>query len=150
MGFFTSMDISASGMTAQRFRMDVISQNLANVNSTNPDGTAYRRKVAVLEAEETPKFVVPVGGFLNEVRRGRNVGGKVKVAGVVEDNAPVQKIYDPTNPAADKEGFVEVSNVNTITEMTNMIAASRAYEANATAIDTAKKMAMEALNIGKS
>ena len=149
MGFFSAMNISASGMSAQRAQMDVISQNLANVNSVGADGKAYKRKVAILETEDTPKFVLPCGGAMGNQIKGDAAGGKVKVTGIMEDNNSVKKVYDPSNPAADKEGFVEVSNVNVITEMTSMIQASRAYEANASAITAAKKMLQTAMNIGK-
>jgi len=149
MGFFQAMEISASGMTAQRMQMDVISQNLANVNSVGEDGKAYKRKVALVESEDTPQFVIPCGGAMGNEIRGKSQGGGVKVTGVVEDNSSVRKIYDPSNPNANKEGFVEVSNVNVIAEMTNMIQASRAYEANSTAIQSAKKMLQTAMDIGK-
>ncbi|OQA19793.1 MAG: Flagellar basal-body rod protein FlgC [bacterium ADurb.Bin363] len=149
MGFFDAMEISASGMTAQRAQMDVISQNLANVNSIGEDGKAYKRKVAMLESEDAPRFVIPCGGAMGDEIRGASKGGRVKVSGVIEDQQSVRKVYDPGNPQADKQGFVEVSNVSVITEMTNMIQASRAYEANATSIQTAKKMLQTAMDIGK-
>jgi len=149
MGFFSAMEVSSSGMTANRVQMDLISENLANVNSLGADGKAYKRKVAMLETEDTPKFVIPCGGAMGNEIKGDNAGGKVKVTGVVEDTKSIKKVYDPTNPAADKEGFVEVSNVNVITEMTAMIQASRAYEANASAIQAAKKMLQTAMSIGK-
>jgi len=148
MGFFDAMEISASGMTAQRFQMDVIAQNLANVNSVGADGSAYKRKVAVLETEDAPQFVIPCGGAMGNEIRGASKGGQVKVSGIVEDNSNVRKVYDPSNPNA-KDGFVEVSNVSVITEMTNMIQASRAYEANSSAIQAAKKMLQSAMDIGK-
>jgi flagellar basal-body rod protein FlgC len=147
MGFFDSMNISASGMTAQRANMDAISMNLANVNSVGPDGKAYKRKVAVMDYEESPKFVVQCGGVMGD--KGSDSCGKLKVAGIVDDNSSVIKVFDPTDPRADKNGMVEKSNVNVITEMTSMIAASRAYEANSTSIQTAKKMMNDALGIGK-
>jgi len=148
MGFFDSMNISASGMTAQRANMDAISMNLANVNSVGPDGKAYKRKVAVMDYEETPKFVVQCGGMMG-AEGANETTGKVNVRGIVDDNSSVIKVFDPTDPRADKNGMVEKSNVNVITEMTSMIAASRAYEANSTSIQTAKKMMNDALSIGK-
>jgi flagellar basal-body rod protein FlgC len=149
MGFFDAMEISASGMTAQRFQMDVISQNLANVNSVGADGSAYKRKVAILETEDSPKFVIPCGGAMGNEIRGASKGGEVKVSGIVEDQSNVRRVYDPSNPSAGKDGFVQVSNVSVITEMTNMIQASRAYEANSSAIQAAKKMLQSAMDIGK-
>lgn len=150
MGFFDAMEISASGMTAQRAQMDVISQNLANVNALGEDGKAYKRKVALVESEDSPQFVIPCGGVSGNEFKGKVQGGRVEVKGIVEDNTtPTKTVYDPTNPFANKEGFVEVSNVNVITEMTAMIQASRAYEANASAIQAAKKMLQSAMQIGK-
>lgn len=150
MGFFDAMEISASGMTAQRAQMDVISQNLANVNALGEDGKAYKRKVALVESEDSPQFVIPCGGVGGNEFKGKVQGGRVEVKGIVDDNStPTKTVYDPTNPFANKEGFVEVSNVNVITEMTAMIQASRAYEANASAIQAAKKMLQSAMQIGK-
>ena len=146
MGFFTSLDIGASALTAQRLRMDLISQNIANVNTTRTDkGTPYRRKVAIFEERS---LQAPFSDLLTN--ESRNIIGKgVRVSGIVEDEAPFKKIYDPGNPDADKDGYVQMPNVDVITEMINMISASRAYEANVTSINTTKSMAMKALEIGR-
>ena len=151
MNFFSSMDIAASGMSAERFRMDVISQNIANANTQNTiSGTPYQRQVAVVTpgSDGTP-FALPVG--LDDDSDDFQATG-IKVAGVATDSSDFRYQYDPTNPAAIKEGkwkgYVAMPNVNIITEMTDLIAASRAYEANATAVEAAKGIAMKGLEIG--
>ena len=145
MGLFTSFDISASGMTAQRLRSDIISQNLANVNSTrSADGGAYRRKTVVFAEKNYTPFSEVMGTVA-----GKYTGG-VKVTRIVEDTeTPMSMVYDPSHPDADENGYVTYPNVNVVTEMTNMIDASRAYEANVTAFNASKSIAMKGLEIGK-
>ncbi len=148
MGMFTAFDISASGLTAQRYRMDIISQNVANANTTRTqDGDPYVRKVVYFE-EKGVRGSDTFSHVLNSVSK--NYAGKgVKVARVLEDNAtPQNMVYDPSHPDADENGYVMYPNVNIITEMTNLIDASRSYEANATAFDAAKAMAQQGLQIG--
>lgn len=145
MGLFTSFDISASGMTAQRLRSDIISQNLANVNSTSSqDGGAYRRKTVVFSEKNATAFsdvLLSTAG---------TVGSGVKVTKVIEDyETPMNKVYDPAHPDADEDGYVTYPNVNVVTEMTNLIDASRSYEANVTAFNASKSMALKGLEIGK-
>lgn len=152
MGMFSSMDVSASAMTAERFRMDVIAQNIANVNtSQTAGGTPYRRKIAVVTPGETPQFMMPVS--FEEGNHEGFAGQGVQVAGVVDDQADFKYVYDPENPQALKDGkfkgYVAMPNVNIISEMTSLMAASRAYEANVTAVEAAKSMAMKALEIGE-
>jgi flagellar basal-body rod protein FlgC len=146
MALFNSFNISASGMTSQRFRMDVITENVANVNTTRTeDGTPYRRKVVTF-AEKT---VTPFSSVL-ATAKGKYTGSGVKVSSVTEDNeTDMIMSYDPSNPDADENGYVTYPNVNIITEMTNLIDASRSYEANVTAFDTSKAMAVKALGIGE-
>ncbi len=146
MSLFQSFNINASGMTAQRFRMDVISQNVANVNTTRTeDGTPYRRKV-VSFAE---KDVTPFSKVLNNTREAY-LGNGVKVYSVSEDTeSDYIKKYDPSHPDADADGYVSYPNVNIVTEMTNMIDASRSYEANVTAFQTSKAIALKGLELGK-
>lgn len=145
MGLFSAFDISASGMTAQRLRSDTISSNLANVNTTNTGtGKPYVRKTVVF-TEKSPKTfhdtLLTAQGY---------VGSGVKVSAIVEDTeTPVKMTYDPSHPDADENGYVSYPNVNVVTEMTNLIDASRAYEANITAFGASKAMAMKALDIGK-
>lgn len=147
MGYFGSLDIGASALTAQRLRMDTISQNIANVNTTRTEnGTPYRRRLVVFE-EKTQS--TPFSDYLTANSRDRYAGKGVKVSKIVEDSSPLKKVYDPGNPDADDEGYVEMPNIDVITEMVNMISATRAYEANVTSINITKSMAMKALEIGR-
>ena len=146
MGLFNSFNVSASGMTAQRFRMDVITENVANVNTTRTeDGTPYRRKVVVF----AEKPVTPFSSVL-ATAKGKYTGSGVKVTRVAEDHKEEMIMaYDPSHPDADENGYVTYPNVNIITEMTNLIDASRSFEANVTAFDASKAMATKALTIGE-
>ena len=146
MGMFTAFNINASGMTAQRFRMDVISENVANVNTTRTeDGTPYRRKIVTFEEKDVTSF-----SKVLENTRNAYVGNGVKVSSVKEDTeSDYIKKYDPSHPDADEDGYVSYPNVNIVTEMTNMIDASRSYEANVTAFQTSKSIAMKGLELGK-
>jgi flagellar basal-body rod protein FlgC len=147
MSYFGALDIGASALTAQRLRMDTISQNIANANTTRTEnGTPYRRKLVVFQ--EQPQGT-SFSEYLTQSSRDRYIGKGVKVAAVVEDQSPFRKIYDPGNPDADAEGYVEMPNVDTVTEMVNMISATRAYEANVTSINVTKSMALKALEIGR-
>lgn len=147
MSFFDSLDISASGLTAQRLRMDLISQNIANANTTRTeDGTPYRRKVALFQQRDGNR---PFSDYLTEASASKIGGGGVRVLRVMEDSSPLKKVYDPGNPDADKEGYVMMPNVDVTTEMVNMISASRSYEANVSALNATKNMAMKALEIGR-
>ncbi|MDN5293725.1 MAG: flagellar basal-body rod protein FlgC [Eubacteriales bacterium] len=149
MGLFTTIDISASGLSAQRLRMDIIADNIANVNTTRsrllPDGTyePYRRKVAIFEAK-TPSFA----GVLREQLSSLQDGG-VRVKAIVEDPEPFKLVYNPEHPDADGQGYVRMPNVNLVTEMVDMISATRAYEANVTVLNASKAMFMKALEIGR-
>lgn len=146
MALFQSFNISASGMTAERFRMDTIAENIANVNTTRTeDDTPYRRKIVTF-AEKT---VTPFTQYY-ENARSRLVGNGVKVVSVTEDTSTDFVMeYDPSNPDADENGYVSYSNVNVVTEMTNLIDSSRAYEANATAFEASKSIAQSGLSIGQ-
>ena len=146
MGLFQSFNISASGMTAERFRTDIIAENIANVNSTStPDGGPYRRKIVTFSERE----VTPFSQFYSASKNAL-VGNGVKVTKVTEDyETDVIKEYDPSNPDADENGYVSYPNVNTVTEMTDLIDATRAYEANTTAFQASKAMAEKGLSIGK-
>ncbi len=126
MGMFDSLNVSASGMTATQLWMDVISSNLANADSTKAaNGQAYRRKEVVL-SEASPSFGEVLGG--------------VQVDGIVNDPSPLRQVYDPGNPEANKQGYVTMPNVNPVTEMVDLISASRGYESNVTAMNAAKQM----------
>ena len=146
MGMFDAIDSAASGLTAERLRMDVISNNLANVNTTRtPEGGAYKRKLVVFEprAQQGLSFAKTLSGEMQQSGEG------VRAVGIISDDTPGTTIYDPNHPDANKGGYVEMPNVNVVNEMVDMITASRAYEANVTAVNTAKSMAMKALDIGK-
>ena len=145
---FSSFNINSSGLTAQRYRMDIISQNIANANTTRTeDGTPYRRKVVTFAEKNTH---TPFSRVLNTARD-RYSGDGVKVDSVYDDEkADMTMVYDPSHPDADENGYVMYPNVNIITEMTNMIDASRAYEANSTAFNASKAIAMKGLEIGQS
>lgn len=146
MGLFQSFNISASGMTAQRFRTDIIAENIANVNTTStPKGGPYRRKIVTFQEKD----VTPFSQYYSHSRN-MAVGNGVKVSQVTEDyETDLIMEYDPSNPDADENGYVSYPNVNTVTEMTNLIDATRAYEANATAFDASKSMAQAGLQLGK-
>lgn len=145
MGMFTAFDINASGMTAERFRMDIISQNMANTNTTRTeDGTPYRRKVVVFEEKNSQ---TPFHQVLNRATD-RYSGTGVKVSGVYEDTwTEGNMVYDPSHLDADENGYVHYPNVTTITEMTNLIDASRGYQANATAFEASKNIASTGLSL---
>ena len=145
MDFFKALHTSSTGLSAQRLRMNLISSNLANINTTRtPQGGPYRRKEAVFEA-------VPVDrSFKNALAMARTGQiAEVKVAGIVEDPVPFKQKYDPHHPDADGRGYVTVPNINLMEEMVNMISATRSYEANVSAIKAAKSMALKALDIGR-
>ena len=147
MGMFTSFDINASGMTSQRYRMDIISENVANANTTRTkDGTPYVRKVVTFAEKDGQ---TPFSRVMND-HLDRYSGKGVKVTGVYEDKVTeMNMVYDPSHPDADENGYVLYPNVNIITEMTNLIDASRSYEANSTAFTATKAMAMKGLQLGQ-
>ncbi|MDR1060135.1 MAG: flagellar basal body rod protein FlgC [Clostridiales bacterium] len=147
MGYFGALSISASGLTAQRLRMDTISQNIANVNTTRTaDGNPYRRKVALFEERVSPTLF---DGYLRSAAKGDSIGNGVRVARVFEDQAAFRTVYDPSHPDADAEGYVSMPNVDVVTEMVNMISATRSYEANVTALNATKSICTKALEIGR-
>jgi flagellar basal-body rod protein FlgC len=132
-GIFGSFGISASGMAVERLRLDVIAENLANANSTKgADGTPYKRKEVLLE--QAP-------GSFGQVLNG------VQVAAIASDTSPGKRVYDPGHPDADQQGYVTLPNVNPVTEMVDLISASRSYEANVQAMNTAKSMFSRALDL---
>lgn len=143
MSVFGAMDVSATGMTAQQVRSDIIAQNLANVNTTrDAKGKAYKRKTVVFEEKSFPTFDESLSFATGHTGKG------VKVTQIVEDPSDGKMVYDPSHPDADEDGYVTYPNVNTVTEMTNMIDATRAYEANVTVLNSTKGMALKALEIG--
>ena len=148
MAFLNSLDVSASGMTAQRLRTDIISQNIANVNTTRDEnGDVYVRKTVVFE-ELNSNAKSSFSSVLNSAMG--YVGNGVKVSQITEDTkSEMKKVYDPSNPDADEDGYVTYPNVDVVQEMTNMIDASRSYEANVTAFNSTKNMLLKTLEIGK-
>ena len=147
MGMFDSFNINASGLTAQRYRMDVIAENVANANTTRTeDGSPYKRKVVAFE-EKNGSYENFDTIFGRASRRFKGHG--VAVSGTYEDKSEGNMVYDPAHPDADENGYVMYPNVNIITEMTNLIDASRSYEANATAFEAAKAMTQQGLSIGQ-
>lgn len=146
MSLFQAFNISASGMTAERFRTDIIAQNIANVHTTKTEnGTPYRRKIVTFAEKDVTTFSQYYSASKNAA-----IGNGVKVAKVKEDmETDLIMEYDPSNPDADENGYVSYPNVNVVTEMTNLINSTRAYEANATAFDASKNMALTGLSIGQ-
>lgn len=143
---FDSMHVSASGLAAERLRMDVIAQNLANANSTRgPDGQPYRRHEVVFRSRDVGGTTGP-GAAGDSGGRSEPLNGVEPVA-IVEDPSALRAVYDPQHPDADENGYVQFPNVNPVTEMVDMMTATRAYEANVTAMNAAKNMALKALDI---
>jgi flagellar basal-body rod protein FlgC len=146
MGIFSSLRISASALSAQRLRMDVIANNVANVNSTrSPEGGPYRRQsVAFAEQRQGPNFRDALG-----LAQGRTEASGVQVTRIHRDTAPPRRVHDPTHPDADADGYVFFPNIDVVTEMTDLVGASRAYEASVTVLNATKALAQSALNIGR-
>ena len=140
MNFLAALDISASGLMAQRRRMDVIASNLANIETTRTEeGGPYRRRMIVMKA-------VPPDGFdeiLNSALEG------VRVEGVVEDDSPFKRVFNPGHPDADKNGYLLKPNVDLVVETTNLLEARRTYDANISAIKATRQMVLKALEIGR-
>ena len=145
MNFFDSMQTSASGLTAQRLRMNLASSNLANTETTRTEqGGPYQRKEPIFAS-------TPIQGAFGEVLKAElsNKPSEVNVVGVINDSRKPLLKYDPLHPDADPQGFVSMPNINVMEEMVNMMTASRSYEANITAISTSKNMVQKALEIGR-
>ncbi len=139
MSLIDTFSISASGLTAQRLRLQTISSNMANAQTTRAeDGGPYRRKVPVFEAQ-----INNFGDMLD-----KNLA-RVKVTDVIEPDTPVNRVYDPGHPDAGADGYVDFPNVNIMEEMVDMMNASRTYEANTNVVDSTKQMANKALEIGR-
>lgn len=136
---FNSLRISSSGLSAERLRMDTIASNISNANTTRgKDGEAYKRKIAVFKEN------------LDSVssKNGNNLLG-IKAVGIEEDKSPLPKVYNPGHPDADADGFVTMPNVNILNEMADLITATRAFEANVSAMNAEKSMFLKALEIGR-
>ncbi|QUH20844.1 flagellar basal body rod protein FlgC [Alkaliphilus sp. B6464] len=147
MSIFNSINISASGLTAERLRMDIVTKNIANANTTRTaNGTPYRRQVAIFKSKDNN---MPFSEYLRRSNgKASNLTG-VEISSIQNDSSPYKKVYEPGHPDADESGYVLMPNVDIVTEMANMISATRAYEANVTALNGTKSMALKALEIGK-
>ena len=145
MDIFTTFDIAASGLKAQTTRLNTISANLANAETTStPEGGPYKKKSVVFQTEPLP--------FKQHLQASLGAEGKtqgVKVSKIVEDTSAPQRVYDPSHPDAKEDGYVEMPNISVFKEMVDMMSATRSYEANTTTIKSAKRMAMKALDIGR-
>ena len=149
MGMFLGIDTSASGLTAERLRMDVISNNIANANTTRTEnGGAYHRRYVVFTPRERQAETFE-NALKNAMGAGQKIGDGVRASMIAEDSSQGPLVYDPGHPDANADGYVEKPNVNMVTEMVDMITAHRAYEANSTVINAAKAMALKTLEIGK-
>ncbi|MDF2668696.1 MAG: flagellar basal body rod protein FlgC [Paenibacillus sp.] len=142
-------DISSSALTAQRFRMDVISSNIANADTTRNklvDGKwiPYQRKIITMETKQQVPFGQQLQAALN-----KSTGDGVRVSRITEDTAPFKQEYNPTHPDADENGYIQLPNVDILKEMVDMMSATRSYEANVTSLNATKAMIMKAMEIGK-
>ncbi|ABW19021.1 flagellar basal body rod protein FlgC [Alkaliphilus oremlandii] len=147
MSIFNSLNISASGLTAERLRMDIATKNIANANTTRTsNGTPYRRQVVVFKTKDAP---TPFSEHLKRSGGSPSKMNGVEVSSIQNDTAPYKSVYEPGHPDADENGYVKMPNVDIMTEMANMISASRAYEANITAMNGTKSMFLKTLEIGK-
>lgn len=146
MGVFTAMNVAATGMTAQQLRMDTIAENIANAQTTRTqDSEAYRRKIPVFVEKDTTSFDNILNGYMDYYRP-----NGVKVTQIVEDPSDLRLVYEPDNPDANEDGYVEYPNIDTVTEMTNLIDSSRSFEASATAFNAAKAIAAKGLELFRS
>ncbi len=158
MGLFDAIEIAGSGLSAERVRMDVTSENLANAQTTKAaNGQPYQRQEVELQQTGTPSsnFEATLSEALGPGAGAGGAGlthppaGGVQVAGIVADKTPDQEVYDPGNPEADAQGYVKMPNVNTVTEMVDLISESRSYQSDVTAMQTAKSMFTATLGILK-
>ena len=145
MDIFTTFDIAASGLKAQTTRLNTISSNLANSETTStPEGGPYKKKSVVFQTEN-----LPFKQQLDHSLQAKGQGQGVKVAKITEDSSPPQRIYDPAHPDAKADGYVEMPNISVLKEMVDMMSATRSYEANITAVQAAKNMALKTLELGR-
>ena len=148
MAFLSSMNVVGSGLTAQQLRLDVVSENITNINTTRTEGGGpYRRKMVVLEEQSQTPFRRAMDRAMNVENTGTN--GGVRVAGIIEDESDFKTVYDPTNPDANEEGYVDLHNVDLVKEIADAMAANQAYSANVTAFNVLKQVAAKGLEIGK-
>ena len=149
MGFYSSIEISASGLSAERVAKEVIANNIANVNTTRtPQGGAFKRQLVVFA--QKPDSTQATGADTTPSDAAGNGMAGVEAVGIVSDRSPDRLVYDPTNPEADGSGYVHMPNIEVVKEMVDMMAASRAYEANVSAIQEARAMGTAAMNLLKA
>ncbi len=151
-GMYSSIEVSASGLSAERLAMDVIANNLANVNTTRtPEGGAFKRQLVIFaqKQETDPNASMDPLDTDSADDPGKSRDG-VEAVGIASDPGPDRMVYDPTHPDADANGYVHMPNIDTVKEMVDMIAASRAYQANVTAIQESRSMGNAAMNLLKS
>ena len=155
MAFLSSMNITGSGLTAQQLRLDVISENVSNINTTRVEGGdgPYQRKMVVMVADEGRntfrEVLAQAAGGIPTATGDLSETGGVRVTQIVEDTSPFKLQYDPTHPDANEEGYVEMPNVDLVKEITDAMAATQAFSANVTAFNTLKTVATRALDIGR-
>lgn len=150
MAFLSSLDISGSGLTASRLRMDIISENIANADTTKTEnGGPYRRKEVVYESADTSSSSSFQNILSHQLQDSESTPKGVKVAAIIEDASDFSTVYDPTSPDADQNGYVAMPNVDPVKETLDMMSATRAYEANLTAFNAVKEMATKALEMGR-
>lgn len=149
MAFLSSMNVIGSGLTAQQLRLDVISENVTNINTTRTEGGGpYRRKMVVLEEKAfQPSFSRALRRAEGE--EGQITGGGVRVTEIVEDESDFKLVYDPTNPDANEDGYVEMPNVDLVKEIADAMAANQAYSANVTAFNVLKQVVAKGLEMSK-
>lgn len=146
MGIFDAINISATGLTAERMRIEVISQNIANANTTRTSsGTPYRRKMVLFKEKKE----VPFSTYLSKYSNNKVNTQGVEVSKIVEDKSPFKRVYDPGHPDADEDGYVQMPNIDILKEMVDMMSAARSYEANITSLNTTKSMLLKTLEIGR-
>jgi flagellar basal-body rod protein FlgC len=150
MGLFEAIGIAGSGLTAERIRMDVTAENLANADTTKAaNGQPYQRQDVVLEQDGSGSFSGALSGAIKQGEGSAEPSGGVRVAGIVSDTTPDQQVYDPGNPEADAKGYVKMPNISTVTEMTDLISESQSYQSDVTAMQTAKSMFTATLGLLK-
>jgi flagellar basal-body rod protein FlgC len=150
MGMYSSIEVSASGLSAERLAMDVIANNLANVNTTRtPEGGAFKRQLVIFAQKQSDTAGASMNPLDTTNDPGKSRDG-VEAVGIMSDPGPDRLVYDPTHPDADAAGYVHMPNIEVVKEMVDMIAASRAYQANVTAISESRNMGNAAMNLLKA
>ncbi|MCL2616136.1 MAG: flagellar basal body rod protein FlgC [Defluviitaleaceae bacterium] len=147
MSFFNSMHVAATGLTAQRLRMDIISENIANANTTRTgEGGPFRRRTVIMQSAQPTQFSSELAEAFG---RSTPLSGGVRISQIATDPTQGPMVYDPAHPDANSDGYVQMPNVNIVMEMVNMISASRSYEANITAMNVTRGMIARTMEIGR-